>query len=166
MQNQIEYKRVTKPYLLQMIVITILVFLVLALIVDWIFFAILTTGYMWLNLLYSYTLDKNVKTSISLPIYICLSACLLTILFFVLANLSMPLVFNLIVVIFLFISNVILGFYQLKSPHYVIEGKYYIEDAKKYGIKRLKILLLIMVGLLLISIILNLVLTIWKNSLI
>jgi len=113
MQNQIEYKRVTKPYLLQMIVITILVFLVLALIADWIFFAILTTGYMWLNLLYSYSLDKNVKTSISLPIYICLSACLLTILFFVLANLSMPLVFNLIVVIFLFISNVILGFDQL-----------------------------------------------------
>jgi len=166
MSNQIEFKRVTKSNLIQLIVIMILIFLIFALVLNSIIIAILATVDLGLKLLFLYSLDKKVKTSISLPINIFLSACLLTTLFFVLSNLSIPLALNLIIVIVLFFSNVYGGFRQLKTPPYVFDGKYYIEDANKYNIKVLKILLLILSILLIFSVILNIVLTLWKNSLI
>jgi len=152
--------------MISMVVITIINFVVFIFIFKSITIAILSIPYILVDLLYLYSLDKKVKTTISLPIYIFLSVCLFTTLFFVLSNLSMPLALNLILVFILFISKVIGGFYRLKPPPFVIDGKYCIEDAKKHGIKMLKNWILIMAGLLIFSLILNLIFTLWKNTLI
>jgi len=166
MNNQIEYKRITRFSLFQQGIMMIVVFIAFTLIADSISLALLASADMVLITLYLYSLDKKIKASISFPIYIVLSAGLYLVLFFELSNLSLFLGLNLSVVIILFISNVIRGLSQLKTPPYVIDGRYLIEDAKKHQIKTLKIMFLVLAGLLIILLILSIFLTWWKNSLI
>jgi hypothetical protein len=117
-----------------------------------------------------YSLDKKVKASISLPIYFILLTGLFITLFLELLNLSMPLALNLIIVITIYILIVLGGVHLIKIPPYVVDGKYDIEDAKKYikkyNIKMLKILLLITAVLFLVLLILTIFLNLWRNSLI
>jgi len=83
----------------------------------------------------------------------------------VLSNLSFSLAINLIFVIFLFISNVFGSIKTIGNPPYVIDGKFDIEDGKKYSFKQLKKIFLILGIVEIILFIIYLIVLIWKNSL-
>jgi len=167
MPNQIEYKRVTKNVLISELTVFALLFFGYGILLDWkdwIMFPVWGGLYIFFLLLYAYALDKKMKPILITPIFLFVSVCLQTFLFFVLSNHSMPLVLNLSIVLGLFLANVIGAFKQIGYPPYVVDGKYTIEDEKKYAIQQFKKMILILGIILVFFILFYLVLLLWKNT--
>ena len=142
MQEQIEYKRITKYGFIQTTILETIVAVLLGIMAHSVLLSICLVLYSIFGQLFLFSIDKKIKLSFSIPSFLVLQAANAVVVYFVFSHDLNLLGLSFLLPGFMFLSSFTV-FLRIKEPSFVHQGTFIGEDAKVYQMKLLKKLLII-----------------------